>query len=533
MLSDSIREHGVLQPITVRKKGRKFIIVMGERRYRASKLAERKTIPCIVMDFKDGEVLEVQIIENLQRKEVEPTEEAEAIAHLSKAYSPGEISKRLGRTENFVRQRLKLAGLIEGFKEFVRIGEMTLSLGIRVALFEPGEQQWMMEALEGNFDAYRVERMVRDKTFDLLEAPFDIGDAKLVEKAGACTECPFNSANQGNLFGEDRIVCTKIACFENKRTNSLLNLIDRCKKDGVLLIPDFQSYWAREGVNQLIISQMENHGFKVYFKNDVEIMSKPVKPTMERIKQVYGDATYSVDGLKEKLSKSLEQYTEELKIFEGSLDNGYRKGIVFHPKSFKVKEALVKVLEVNDKDVGSVSVPLEKRKMADCTPEEQIIKIQDREVRKKQIENNRQFEEVVDMVRQKGYIDVPKELSKDEMVAFSILLYENFVDYMDREEHFEDLFGNSNSTDSGAMAANFRKHFSTEVFQRLVRYSLSKKVHLGESNHTNNPLNICFYQAVKAYFKEDVKNMEDTYDKERRIRERKLKGRIKSLKDTF
>ena len=115
-LSESIKKHGVLQPITVRKSGNEYIIVMGERRYRASKLAGMKTIPCIVREYKSNDILEIQIIENLQRQDVEPTEEADAIAYLSEKYSATEISKRLGRSDNFIRQRLKLAGLIEGLK---------------------------------------------------------------------------------------------------------------------------------------------------------------------------------------------------------------------------------------------------------------------------------------------------------------------------------------------------------------------------------------------------------------------------------
>ncbi|MGB6152077.1 MAG: ParB/RepB/Spo0J family partition protein [Pricia sp.] len=104
-LSKTIKEHGVLQPITVRKSGKDFIIVMGERRFRTSKIAKKKTVPCIVRDYENNEVLEVQIIENLQRQNVETTEEAEAIAYLSEKSAPTEIAKRLGRTNNFIRQR--------------------------------------------------------------------------------------------------------------------------------------------------------------------------------------------------------------------------------------------------------------------------------------------------------------------------------------------------------------------------------------------------------------------------------------------
>jgi ParB family chromosome partitioning protein len=85
-LTESTEEQGVLQPITVGKSGKDYIIVMGERRYRGSKLANKKTIPCIVREYMNNDVLEIQIIENLQRQDVEPTEEAEAIAFLSEKY---------------------------------------------------------------------------------------------------------------------------------------------------------------------------------------------------------------------------------------------------------------------------------------------------------------------------------------------------------------------------------------------------------------------------------------------------------------
>src|SRR5690606_12283675 len=101
LLSESVAEYGVLKPITVRKSGKDFIIVMGERLYRASKLAGLNTIPAIVREYADNDVLEVQIIENLQRKDVKPTEEAEAIAFLTDRHDPADIAKRLGRSENF------------------------------------------------------------------------------------------------------------------------------------------------------------------------------------------------------------------------------------------------------------------------------------------------------------------------------------------------------------------------------------------------------------------------------------------------
>lgn len=528
-LSESIKEHGVLQPITVRKSGKEYIIVMGERRYRASKLAGKTTIPCIVRTYENNDVLEVQIIENLQRQDVEPTEEAEAIAYLSEKYAPSEIAKRLGRTDNFIRQRLKLAGLIEGFKQFVRNGEMTISLGVGVALFSPEEQQMMLEAMGNDFNAHQVNRMVKDQTYDLEKAPFDVADKNIVPKAGACVECPFNAINQGNLFGEGKMVCTKSACFETKKTKSFLNLIEKTKKENILLIPEIRQYWADEESNQLIISQLEKNGFKVYLLDNVEIIENPTEPTIKAIEIEYQHYDYSEDELKEKLDEAIQSYKEEQDAYNSAEDNGFVNGIVFHPETYQHKEIFVKVNEKSENESTDYSAPLANRKMADCTPEEQIVKINEREIRKKQIENNKQFEEIVNMVRETDYINTKKTLSTDEMVAFSISLFENNVDYMSQQKYFSKFLGDTSKITKVEMVENFKKNFKKEIFHKLIRYILTKQVHFGESNHVNNLTNISFYNAIQGYYKSKIAGIEKEYAEKRDKREARLKERITVL----
>ncbi|BAO55219.1 ParB/RepB/Spo0J family partition protein [Nonlabens marinus] len=528
-LSESIEEHGVLQPITVRQLNGHYVIVMGERRYRASKLAGKKTIPCIVRTYQNNDVLEVQIIENLQRQDVEPTEEAEAIAYLSEKYAPTEIAKRLGRTDNFIRQRLKLAGLIEGFKHFVRNGEMTISLGVGVALFEPEEQQMMLETMGEDFNAHQINRMIKDQTYDLEKASFDVADKKLVPKAGSCVECPFNAANQGNLFGEGKMVCTKSACFETKKSKSFLNLIEKSKKENILLIPEIRQYWADNENNQLIISQLEKNGLKVYLLDDVEIIEEPIKPTIEAIKIEYQHYDYSEDELKAELKEAIENYEEELKNYNSATDNGFGNGIVFHPETYQNKEVFVKIIEKSKDKSSDYSAPLANRKMADCTPEEQIVKINEREIRKKQIENNKQFEEVVQMIRETDYIDTKKTLSVDEMVAFSISLFENNVDYTAQQKYFSKLLGDTSKMTRVETVAHFKKNFKKEIFHKLIRYILTKQVHFGESNHINNLTNISFFNAIQGYYKSKIDSIAKEYLVERDKREARLKERITVL----
>ena len=528
-LSESIKKHGVLQPITVRKSGKEYIIVMGERRYRASKLAGKKTIPCIERTYKNNEVFEVQIIENLQRQDVEPTEEAEAIAYLSEKYAPTEIAKRLGRTDNFIRQRLKLAGLIEGFKHFVRNGEMTISLGVGVALFTPEEQQMMLETMGEDFNANQINRMIDNQTYDLEKVSFDVADKKLVPKVGSCVECPFNAANQGNLFGEGKMVCTRSACFETKKSKSFLNLIEESKKNNILLIPEIRKYWADEDSNQLIISQLDKKGLKVYLLDDVEIIEKPIEPTLELIKEEYRNYDYTEEELKEELNEAVDTYKEEFEKYDLAEENGFVKGIVFHPKSYLHKEVFVKVIEKSKNSSVTHSAPLTDRKMADCTPEEQIVKVNEREIRKKQIENNRQFEEVVSMIRETKYIDTKKALSVDEMVAFSISLYENNVDYMSQQKYFSELFGDTSKMTRIEIVESFRKNFKKEIFHELIRYMLTNQVHFGESNHVNNLTNISFYNAMQGYYKSKIASIESEYAEKRNKREERLKERITAL----
>ena len=528
-LSESIEEHGVLQPITVRQLNGHYIIVMGERRYRASKLAGKKTIPSIVRTYENNDVLEVQIIENLQRQDVEPTEEAESIAYLSEKYTPTEIAKRLGRTDNFIRQRLKLAGLIEGFKHFVRNGEMTISLGVGVALFTPEEQQMMLETMGEDFNAHQINRMIKDQTYDLEKASFDVADKELLPKAGSCIECPFNAANQGNLFGEGKMVCTKSACFETKKTKSFLNLIEKSKKENILLIPEIRQYWADDENNQLIISQLEKNGLKVYLLDDVEIIEEPIKPTIEAIKIEYQHYDYSEDELKAELKEAIENYEKELKNYNSATDNGFVNGIVFHPETYQNKKVFVKVIEKSKDKSSDYSVSLESRKMEDCTPEEQIIKINEREIRKKHIENNKQFEEVVQMIRETEYIDTKKTLSTDEMVAFSISLFENNVDYMSQQKYFSKFLGDTSKMAKVEMVENFKKKFKKEIFHKLIRYMLTKQVHFGESNHVNNLTNISFYNAMQGYYKSKIAGIQKEYTEKRDKREARLNERITVL----
>ena len=126
-LTQSIKIHGVLQPIVVVKKGSKFLIVAGERRYRASKLAGLKKIPAVVRDLSDQNRLELSLIENIQRDNLNVLETAEAYLKLREQFNltAKEIGERVGgRSESAVLNTLRLLKLPQIVKDYIISGEL-------------------------------------------------------------------------------------------------------------------------------------------------------------------------------------------------------------------------------------------------------------------------------------------------------------------------------------------------------------------------------------------------------------------------
>jgi len=127
-LADSIREHGVLQPILVRPVGPKFEIIAGERRWRASRLAERESIPAIVVEFDEETALEASIIENLQREDVSPLEEAAMFQKMTAlGYSVRQLAQKIGKDKGYVENRMRLADAPAEIRELVSLRKDTIS----------------------------------------------------------------------------------------------------------------------------------------------------------------------------------------------------------------------------------------------------------------------------------------------------------------------------------------------------------------------------------------------------------------------
>ena len=130
-LAESIKEHGIVQPIIVNSEGSHYKIVAGERRWRAAKLAGLKTIPVIIKDITSREVMEIALIENLQREDLNPIEEAEAFQRLILEYSitQEDVAKVVGKSRAAVANSVRLLSLTDEIKNMISDGRLTSEIG--------------------------------------------------------------------------------------------------------------------------------------------------------------------------------------------------------------------------------------------------------------------------------------------------------------------------------------------------------------------------------------------------------------------
>lgn len=140
-LADSIRQNGVLQPILVRRKGQKYEIVAGERRYQASKLAGLKEIPAVVREIDDDKVFQLALIENLQRSDLSPIEEAKGYKQLltSRSLTQEELAKILSKSRSAIANTLRLMDLPVEVQHMMEHGLLTAGHA-RAILAVPSEE---------------------------------------------------------------------------------------------------------------------------------------------------------------------------------------------------------------------------------------------------------------------------------------------------------------------------------------------------------------------------------------------------------
>lgn len=283
-LSESIEKHGVIQPITIRPVNgepgltpeKPYELVSGERRYRASNMAGNDSIPAYIKEMTDEEAFEVQIIENLQREDVHPMDEARGYQKMiqERGFSNPDIAERVDKSVSYVTKRLKMNELIEPLTEiFYENEDMKIGHAMELCRLPADAQEELLQLFNDPDDPSYMppvhslrDTISRKFLMQLDSAIFDPKDEELYPKAGPCETCPKRSSNNPTLFpdleGADR--CTDRSCFEMKEHLQMISLIEQYKDD-----PDY--YFIRSSYNEpddKIAQKLEDEDIEVLIKYD-------------------------------------------------------------------------------------------------------------------------------------------------------------------------------------------------------------------------------------------------------------------------
>lgn len=448
-LAASIREKGVLQPILVRpimdSLPQTYEIVCGARRYRASKLAEMKYIPAVVRDISDDEALEMMIVENLQRKDVNPMEEAAAIQNMVKHYSSyTEVALRLGKSARFVAERDKLNHLIEPFQKHFYEGKFSIKVALELSKQSPEAQQLIGTQITDSktgelyywVDSSRILSYCKDKTMSLEDASFDITDTMLFPSAGPCTSCKHNSDNHPALFDNGPSSCHNSPCFEIKHTAGLKKLIDEAITSGMLILN--HSYGA-DG-NKEIQAYLKEQGVEPLSRNSYDEIGEILdKPTLEEVREEYledndidEDAELSqehLDMIQQKYEHDLAEWKNEAQKTEETAKDALRGLIVVSYRSNEIGK-IIPIKLWADAKASMVARSKGGSEESDRVHEirDQVLKIKEREARAKELDREKVYKQASDtLAKPENFQQINDLHAEEELAALIGLCHQHYV----------------------------------------------------------------------------------------------------------
>jgi ParB family chromosome partitioning protein len=160
-LKDSILVHGIVQPILVRSRGSGYVIIAGERRWRAAKMAGLNRVPVIVREVDEINVAQLSLIENIQREDLNDIEEAIAYEHLMRQYglTQEDLSKAVGKSRSHIANTMRLTRLDDRVKDMIIVGHLSGGHGRALLRLEDPEHQhaWALRIVDGTLSVREIE----------------------------------------------------------------------------------------------------------------------------------------------------------------------------------------------------------------------------------------------------------------------------------------------------------------------------------------------------------------------------------------
>jgi len=243
-LINSIKEVGIIQPILVRENNGKFELVAGYRRFNAAKYAELKELPALISNIEKDERIEYQLTENLQRKDLNPLDEALAYSDLGKDFSVKDIMVITGKSEYRIRRVLSLLNLCSEVKEMIRKEELSEEHAFVVSRLSSAKNQ---KNLANDIKRYKYSPA---KAESELSNYSNVLEGACFDKT-QCKACTFNGTLMKDLFDKDNSLagkCLNIDCFSKKIVEVQKKKETELKKQGkkVIIVSEEPQYGSKE-----------------------------------------------------------------------------------------------------------------------------------------------------------------------------------------------------------------------------------------------------------------------------------------------
>ncbi|MNK11862.1 Chromosome-partitioning protein Spo0J [compost metagenome] len=530
--------HGMISPMTVRQmETGRYEVVAGERRYRGAEIAKISVVPVMIRVLSDEQVKEIQLVENLQRENPHPMHESFAVMGMQQSgKSIDEIALRLGKSKAFIYSRIKLAGLIEVMQDIFLGDKITVQEAYDIAVLSPESQyefyeQYCTNWQEENFKLNNIRNILSRFKFDLLKAPFNTKDKKLVPEAGACTNCAFNSATIKSLFPEMATAanCTNHVCYQSKckaQINMMIRLALAEHQPVALLHTGSISTEVAEALESI----PEAMALPQYSRYDITIFSAPNMPDKEDFEGYYDeeegeDPDFDEEGYNNAMQEyktDLAEYTalaQSDTVLKGLQLSSSGATLIFfstEKKEVSVTKSVVTSKEVQEAiKAGTITTDLLDAEIERINTKEKRAKELDNE--KIQMELHTKFNEAV-----KTNTLTPG-LTAADLTAIRLFVYQS-LDWQSRQAVDKVLFNNDKISDNEQKLAALT-NLTDEQFAFMTRSALAGRSDSKTAGYINA---VCLYQVAKESGL-DVAAIEQAQQAKATERQDNIEVRVKDL----
>lgn len=509
-LADSIRQQGVLQPIGVRPipDTDRYEIVYGERRYRASLIAGKEDITSIVYDaLSDKEAEEMAITENLQRQDIAPMEEAVAFRRLieSVRYDTQSLAVQVGKSETYIRTRMKLTTLIPEIASLLDTDDITVSVASEICRYGEDIQREVYEkhlkdGLPYNswrgMNASKVAQMIeRDFTTELCRYSFD---------KSACASCPHNTCNL-LLFVEEGYEgkCAKSSCLKEKHTAYIT------EKAVAMLAehPEANFCQYQYDTNEEVAVRLTKMGYDIDTTNERphRFPAEPAEPQREE---------YETE----------EEYAEAVQRYEACIQGHREKCTGLRVKCDEGEITMCICVERNDVSLGYKNVPVQQREDGNASAAK-IAELEAKDVRNKEIAVERTIEDTKKQILNADITEAKFTNEEDRMIYFFLLSSL-------RSEHYEAV-GLTDRKYCGALKDEEKMTIIANLNAKtkaIIRRDFLI-ANFKDASRTNAISGLLFVFA-KKHIPEELAAIENQYNEVYEKRHKRLEERIAQLTPT-